>query len=218
MVIDTYTYDLIDSKMYIISEENSAIVIDPCISSEAMEMLEQKNISEVMVILTHEHYDHFSGIEMFRNKFTNCKVLCSALCNKYLQQPARNGSKFFSALFLDKEPEKLSEAKNVPPVAYTADMTFSKELGFDWHEHEINLIETPGHSPGSICLIIDDNILFSGDSLLKNDPVVVKLPGGNRKQYNERTVPFLLELDKEMRVFPGHGEGGLLKEFSIVEI
>lgn len=217
MIIETYTYEIIDSKMYAVLENHSAILIDPCISSEACSLLKSRNVSEILIILTHEHYDHFSGIGMFRNEFKDCEVLCSAVCNEYLQRPSRNGSKFFLALFFDKE-EKLEEAAKVGPVSYTADRTFSDQCSFCWQGHEIQLVETPGHTPGSICIIIDGNNLFSGDSLLKEIPVVFKLPGGSRAQYNEKTLPFLRELDENMRVFPGHGEGGLLEEFNITDV
>ena len=218
MQIRTYTYELIDSKMYIMIEGSEALIIDPCISEEAVAMLRSEGVDNILILLTHEHYDHMSGLELFRDAFGSCRVLVSEICNTYMQKPTRNGSKFFKALFIDKESDRIEEAGQVPAVSYTGDEFFTGETQFDWQEHKIFIRETPGHSPGSVCIIIDDSILFTGDSLLKDDPVVVKLPGGNRKDYNEYTVPYLKSLDEELMVYPGHGESGVLKEFKIGEV
>ncbi len=218
MQIRTYTYELIDSKMYIMIEGSEALIIDPCISEDAVTMLRSEGVDNVLILLTHEHYDHMSGLELFRDAFSSCSVLVSEICNTYMQKPTRNGSKYFKALFIDKESDRIEEAGQVPAVSYTGDEFFAGETQFDWQEHKIFIRETPGHSPGSVCIIIDDSILFTGDSLLKDDPVVVKLPGGNRKDYNEYTVPYLKSLDEELMVYPGHGEGGVLKDFKIGEV
>ena len=218
MQIRTYTYELIDSKMYIMIEGSEALIIDPCISEEAVEMLRSKGVDNVLILLTHEHYDHMSGLELFRDAFSSCRVFVSEICNTYMQKPTRNGSKYFKALFIDKESDRIEEAGQVPAVSYTGDEFFTGETQFDWQEHKIFIRETPGHSPGSVCIIIDDSILFTGDSLLKDDPVVVKLPGGNRKDYNEYTVPYLQSLDEELMVYPGHVESGVQKEFKIGEV
>lgn len=218
MQIRTYTYELIDSKMYIMIEGSEALIIDPCISEEAVTMLRSEEVDNVLILLTHEHYDHMSGLELFRDAFSTCRVFVSEICNTYMQKPTRNGSKYFKALFIDKESDRIEEAGQVPAVSYTGDEFFTGETQFDWQEHKIFIRETPGHSPGSVCIIIDDSILFTGDSLLKDDPVVVKLPGGNRKDYNEYTVPYLKSLDEELMVYPGHGESGVLKEFKIGEV
>ena len=135
-----------------------------------------------------------------------------------MQKPTRNGSKYFKALFMDKEIERIKEAEKVQPVSYAGDEFFVGERQFDWQGHSIFVRETPGHSPGSICIIIDNQILFTGDSLLKNDPVVFRLPGGNRKDYNAYTLPYLKSLDKDLMVCPGHGEDGILKEFKLEEV
>ena len=214
MKIHTFAFELIDSKMYIILERQGAIIIDPNVSETAAELLCSQNIQEVKIILTHEHYDHISGVEWFREQFA-CTVYCSEECNVNMQSSLKNGSKYFKALFLDREAEKLEEASRIQSMTCIADMTFEGKKEFIWNGHRIVLVETPGHSPGSICILLDDQYLFTGDSLLKNDPTITRLPGGNKRDYMEKTLPFLKNLDKEMYVYPGHGESGWLKEFNI---
>lgn len=213
--IETFTYDLIDSKMYIICENCSALVIDPCISKEAISYLMGKKANDVKIILTHEHYDHISGIGMLKESFARCEVICSEACNRNLQSVTGNGSKYFKALFLDKANAALKEAERVTPVSYCADTVFCRDFALQWQDHSFILTETPGHSPGSICILLDEKYLFTGDSLLKDIPVITRLPGGSKKDYKTKTMPFLRRLDKMLYVYPGHGKPGLMKEMML---
>ena len=76
-------------------------------------------------------------------------------------------------------------------------------------------METPGHSPGSICILINDKYIFSGDSLVDGNKVITRLPGGSRKDYNQITKPFLEGLSEDSIIFPGHGQEGCIKDFQI---
>ena len=80
---------------------------------------------------------------------------------------------------------------------------------------KIRLIHTPGHSPGSICILINDKYIFTGDGLVEGNKVITKLPGGDRKKYNEITKPFLEKLSNQVVVFPGHGDEGVMRDFRI---
>ena len=70
-MIQSYMFYPIDSRMYIWQEGDSAMVIDPCVSKNALLYLKGKNINRILVILTHEHYDH---IEIYLN-FGRCFLL-----------------------------------------------------------------------------------------------------------------------------------------------
>lgn len=215
MYIQTFTYDLIDSKMYILLEVGSALVIDPNISKDAAKLLKLQRVEEIKVLITHEHYDHISGVEWLRNQF-KCEVCCSQKCNQNMQSPLLNGSKYFKALFMDKEIEKVKEADKVGPITCCADVTFQEEKRFIWQGHEIIMTETPGHSSGSICILIDNKYLFTGDSLLKDTSVITRLPGGSKKEYEEITLPYLKNMKKDIYVYPGHGESGYIRDFKYV--
>lgn len=217
MEIKEFKYKLIDSKMYIMIENNEALIIDPCISEEGEEYLIKHNVNALTVIPTHEHYDHISGINHIKEVFANCSVVCSWKCHDNMQSSVKNGSKFFSALFFDKDKELLEEASKVEPITCKGDRMFACETIFKWHGHTIFLKETPGHSPGSICIVIDEKYLFTGDSLIKNEPVITRLPGGSLKEYNKITKPFLKRISKDihMYVYPGHGESGCISEFTL---
>lgn len=70
----------------------------------------------------------------------------------------------------------------------------------------IDSISTPGHTPGSACYVIEESIIFTGDSLIQDTPTITRLPESNKDVFMNVTMPFLKSLDKGMLVFPGHGE------------
>lgn len=215
MLIKVFTYSLIDSKMYVLVENNSAIIIDPNVSEEAVKFLKSKEIKDIKVILTHEHYDHISGVEWLRKQF-DCIVYCSEKCDENMHSSIKNGSKYFKALFIDKEAERFNEAEKIRPITCFGDVMFREEMQIVWEKHKVVMTETPGHSQGSICILIDNSCLFTGDSLLKDSDVITKLPGGNRKNYGDITLPYLQRIDGKVYVYPGHGDSGYMNEFKLV--
>lgn len=212
----TYFFPPIDERMYLIIENRKAMIIDPCVSAEALHNLEKEQIEQIFVLLTHEHYDHISGVNWLREHFEDVTVLCSKPCAEAIPNPHKNHAAYSSALYMDKQlDKKLEEYGWEMDYSCYADNTFEGKMEFDWEGHHLYLIQTPGHSPGSICIIVDNKILFSGDSLVTGHPTITRLPGGSKKMYQEITIPFLKSLDSEMLVYPGHGEPQLLKEYKL---
>ena len=69
--------------MYVIIENDNALIIDPHEDDEILKRLE--NIKNVTILLTHEHPDHISGVYWFQEKF-NCKLICTKYCAEYISQ------------------------------------------------------------------------------------------------------------------------------------
>ena len=143
--------------MYVIAEGKHAIVIDPFVYTEA-----GTNLIVDYIILTHEHYDHISGVNVWKT-FTNAPVLCSRMCAENIQNPKKNLAKHFKEfcalqtwLKQDIIPEFPSDYKCF------ADKWFEGELVFQWQGHIVSLFEIPGHSQGSIGILLDDKDFFRG--------------------------------------------------------
>ncbi len=94
------------------------------------------------------------------------------------------------------------------------DVVFREKYQLPFGNHQLELFETPGHSKGSICILFDKNCLFSGDSML-NCPVITKLPSGSKNDYQSITVPLFNKLDRNMIVYPGHGQYGSISDMVI---
>ena len=205
-MIYTYCLQPIDSRMYVLIEGKKALVIDPCVSDQAMELLRENSVCEVLILLTHEHYDHISGVNWLKDNIERVSVLCSEKCAKALPNPTKNLSAFGEILFVGK-----SEKMDIVPYSCSADETFENEYRLEWESHVLFLKEVPGHSKGSICIFLDDEILFSGDTLVTGYATITRLPGGDKRRFQEETLPYLRTLNPDIMVYPGHGEAQRLK-------
>ena len=78
----------------------------------------------------------------------------------------------------------------------------------------IKVIHTPGHTPDSICLLVDDKKLLSGDTLFVGECGRTDLPGGNTRSMYDSLFNKLLKLDDDVEVYPGHDYGA--KPFSSI--
>ena len=72
---------------------------------------------------------------------------------------------------------------------------------------KIRVIYTPGHTPDSICLLADDKMLLTGDTLFVGECGRTDLPGGDPKSMYDSLFNKLLKLDDDMTVYPGHDYG-----------
>jgi hydroxyacylglutathione hydrolase len=71
----------------------------------------------------------------------------------------------------------------------------------------IKVIHTPGHTPDSICLLVDDKILLTGDTLFVGESGRTDLPGGDPRSLFDSFFNKLLKLDDAVVVYPGHDYG-----------
>ena len=199
MIIQAYDSGLLHSNMFVISEGGHAIVVDPCSDTKP-----GKNFIVDWIILTHEHYDHISGVNVWK-KETGATVMCSKSCANRLGDPKMTMARFFSEFCQLQTWVKLeSVPKADTEYRCEADQTFEKEYNLTWKGHEIILKETPGHSPGSIVILMDNQFLFSGDTLFSDRHIEVRFPGGSMRQWKEYGEPVIEKLPKGLLVYPGH--------------
>jgi glyoxylase-like metal-dependent hydrolase (beta-lactamase superfamily II) len=76
----------------------------------------------------------------------------------------------------------------------------NKSTGLNYFE----VIETPGHSKLSLCLL-HKNLLFGGDTIIEKENLVLKLPGSNRIDYKESIAKVKIKINNNTIVLPGHG-------------
>jgi hydroxyacylglutathione hydrolase len=78
----------------------------------------------------------------------------------------------------------------------------------------VKVIHTPGHTPDSICLLVDNQKLLTGDTLFVGECGRTDLPGGNSKSMYNSLFNKILKLNDDVEVYPGHDYGS--KPFSTV--
>ena len=197
--IRRYESGLLSSNMYVIVEGNHAIVIDPF-----EDLSPVSNLSVDKILLTHEHYDHISGVNIWR-KVISAPVFCSKACGENIQDPRKNLAYYFEDFCkLQTWLELDSLPMYDPNYSCQADETFEDKADFNWLGHHFFLFSLPGHSNGSIGIILDDNCFFSGDSVMQNFQIALRLPGGSRKKWNEIGQPRIEKIPYGVRVYPGH--------------
>jgi len=76
---------------------------------------------------------------------------------------------------------------------------------FDWFGTTVAMLSTPGHTPGSVCVVIE-NCLFSGDTLLDNIRTPTNLPEGNAQLLKQSVSDLIERFPPDVRVYPGHGD------------
>lgn len=199
MNIRRFESGLLSSNMYAIVEGKHSVVIDPF-----HDISPAKGLTIDLILLTHEHYDHISGVNIWKEK-TGAPVLCSKACAENIQNPKKNLANHFKEfcelqtwMVLDEIPE------SEPEYSCTADQTFKDEMSFNWQGHTFRLFEVPGHSQGGIGILLNEKEFFSGDSLMENSEIELRMPGGSRKKWKEIGSKRIEALPNGIRVWPGH--------------
>ena len=198
---------LLHSNMYVIEEAGHAIVIDPCRDTEAARAL-----TVDYLIVTHEHYDHISGVNEWK-QLTGAPLLCSKACAANLPNPKKNMSRSFDG-FCAMQTWVQAEDTEAGAIEYSceADLTFEDSMMVAWQGHTVRLMELPGHSSGSIGIFVDETDFFSGDSILEGSAIELRFPGGSAKKWEEVGEKRIEAIPAGTRIWPGHFDGFILPE------
>ena len=196
--VETFVNGKWRQNCYLVLNENRrALIIDPGSDANGIsEMIEKSSAQPVAIINTHAHYDHIGAVVDLQEKYGIPFYLHGADA-KLMKQ-----ANIYKILFESKS--------SIRVPAFGEDLSvLSGDLALDGFE--VRVVPSPGHTPGSVCLLVG-NDLFSGDTLLPGAPGRTDLPGGDKKKLAE-TLVSLRELDPAHLVHPGHGKPFLLGQF-----
>jgi len=184
MKITVFQLGALGTNCYIVIDERtrSCAVVDPGATGEAVaDWLEKEGLQPRYVLLTHGHYDHVGGVAGLRQRYAG-----------------------------------------IPVYVHEADTHLTPQLcmGLEWTHHydegdtlkmdgvTFRVLHTPGHTPGSVCLLAEDALL-SGDTLFAGSCGRTDFPGGSWSQMQD-SLNRLSQLEGDLRVLPGHMEDSTL--------
>jgi hydroxyacylglutathione hydrolase len=189
MIIKKFIVGPLENNCFIIADENSkeCLVIDPGDEPDRiLNFINKNNFQLKYIICTHAHFDHVAAVSDIKEE-TKAKIVLHRddleIYKSTKDQAAAWGFE------LESQPEP--------------DIFVSEGDKLEIGDLSFEIIHTPGHSPGGICLY-GEGILITGDTLFAGSVGRTDLYGGDINKLKE-SFKRLLSLPDDVRVLPGHG-------------
>ena len=183
MNLKTLALGAYQTNCHILSNGSEAIVIDPGYEPDTiLDSLEGLTLKAIL--LTHGHFDHVGAVKELVAE-TGCEVYIHA-AESTMPPMMTAGPLYYTRTY--------AEGDTVAPIAGA----------------ELTVLHTPGHTPGSVCLLWGQE-LFAGDTLFAGSCGRVDLPGGDPAQMMQ-SLNRLASLQADYRVHPGHGPSTTLSQ------
>ncbi|MEM2003866.1 MAG: MBL fold metallo-hydrolase [Nitrososphaerota archaeon] len=180
--LSTNSYLLMDTKT------NETIIIDPGDEPAKILRMLEPGLNVKAIIATHCHFDHILAVDDVREAI-GAKFLIHKDDLPILEEAPRQALRWLGIKFDAPNPDDfIGEGDEL-------------SLG----DYRVKILHTPGHSPGSICLLVND-VLFSGDTLFAGSVGRTDFLGGDFNQLIVSIREKIYVLDDDVRVMPGHGE------------
>ncbi|MBU1200584.1 MBL fold metallo-hydrolase [Patescibacteria group bacterium] len=205
MEIKTLSLGPLQTNCYLVwcPKTQEAIIIDPADEADfiTQEIIDLK-LKPKYIVLTHGHFDHVLGVLELKLNFNIPILLHKADLPLYKQ--TQKSAQYWLQRQVDPTP---------PPdkfIKQNDQIKFGKE--------SLKVIETPGHTPGSICLLSPVHLggahLFSGDTLFKNGIGRTDFSYSSSKDM-QNSLQKLAKLPPTTKVYPGHGEPTTIAQESL---
>ncbi len=194
MKIDSLILGMYETNCYVLrspEEAKDCLVIDAGLEAgKLINFLQENKLNPVALVLTHGHIDHIAGVNALRAQFPIIKVYIHKLDAEMLEKPVSNLSAMTGAAFIT-EP---------------ADFTVEEQDVIEQAGIKLEVLHTPGHTPGGISLYSkEQGVVFVGDALFADSVGRTDFPGSSMTQLIKGIKEKLLTLPDETKVYPGHG-------------
>lgn len=193
--IDTFTFNPFSENTYLLSDDSGeCVIVDPgCYTAQEKEELsrsiEEKSLKPVKILLTHAHIDHILGNNYLAGKY-NIPIVMNAVEIDLLQAAKVYGEMWGIIVEPSPAPELFLKEGDI----------------FSFGHTKLEVIFTPGHSPGSFSYFDrSTNQLLAGDVLFQESIGRTDLPGGSFPELERSIQDKLYLLPENAIVYPGHG-------------
>lgn len=194
MVIDTFILGDFQTNCFCIRADEKAQncgIIDPGLRpGTLLQFLQDHDLIPDLIVCTHGHVDHIAGIEAVREYRPAVQVAVHKEDADMLTDPLLNLS-LMAGTMVQTRP---------------ADIFYDIETTVDIAGITFHLFNTPGHTPGGICLYsAQEGLAFVGDTLFAGGIGRSDFEGGNHSLLMQNITEKLLTLPDNTRIYPGHG-------------
>lgn len=172
-------------------ESQEAIIIDPGANEKKIEeAVLTRKLKVRTIVCTHCHPDHIAGAHHYQTLYKAPFVLHRN------ELPILDGFSEWAPML------GFQNSKKPNPDGFIRGGDFLK-IG----AHQFEVLETPGHTPGGVCLhCASQKLLFTGDTLFQGSIGRTDLPGGDMELLLDSISKQLMGLASDTQVLPGHGE------------
>lgn len=189
MLFQKLTVGVMRVNCYILGEPTECMIVDPGGNAEKIcAYLTEQGLTVKYIILTHCHFDHILATEAVIAK-TGAKLVACSKERENLVNSSINMTGRYSRV----------------PINLQADLFVSEGDTLTSGEYTFRVIETPGHTSGSMCLYCEtEKVLLSGDTLFAESVGRADLPTGDGETLIASIRTKLFPLPDDTQVFPGH--------------
>ena len=175
-----------EANCVILWNGEDALVLDPGQDADfLLAFLSERNLRLRAILLTHGHFDHVNGIPGLLEKNPDVPVYAHPSDWVMFGHP------------MNRNPP------DYPGVGTPANLHDIRDIVKDFPAFGFEVLETPGHTPGSVC-VKTGSLLLSGDTLFAGSCGRTDFPGGSMADMR-RSLAALAKLPPETEVVPGHG-------------
>ena len=187
MNYESFCGGIFETNCYLLYAPEGAILFDA--PDGACEWLEGRGLELKLLLLTHGHVDHVQDAARIKRRF-GCELGCSIET-----VPMISDRDFFRGFGLELEIEPVN-----------ADFTISETPARNFLGLDLQVVEVPGHCPGSLCFFSrEDQLLIGGDVLFAGGVGRWDLPGGDVDLLFNGIRNKIFALGDNVTVLPGHG-------------
>lgn len=176
--------------LYACPQTLEAVIIDPGDEAELiLEKIQELKLVPKYIINTHGHIDHIGAIDELSAVYPVPLAIHPADVHMYSDER--------TARMYGRKP---------PLVSRKPDILLKEGDRISFGTLTLDVLHTPGHTPGGVCLVSAPYCVFTGDTLFQRSIGRTDFEGGSFDQLEKSIREKLYTLDEDLIVFPGHGD------------